>query len=180
MMEWDVLEGSGQRRKDLIALPRQVRPVEDRPDRNVLHAGDSMLCVAKEQLPLAPVHGGGYTCVREQGYPSSSATRPAHQCLDSGQLGRWEKEMAGQGPDSKRRTLLQQDSLKKRILVAEHETLIRGAAVALLQRLQCLFMVLDGGLELLDVFGATLSERSLCLPVPLLALFGCGIYLWLG
>jgi hypothetical protein len=52
--------------------------------------------------------------------------------------------------------------------------------VTLLQRLQRLFMVLDGGLELLDVLGAPLSERSLGLPVPLLALLGRGIYLGLG
>ena len=88
--------------------------------------------------------------------------------------------MAGQGPDSKRRTLLQQDSLKKRILVAEHETFVSGTTVTLLQGLQRLFMVLDGGFELLDVLGAPLSERSLSLPVPLLALLGGGIYLWLG
>jgi hypothetical protein len=41
-------------------------------------------------------------------------------------------------------------------------------------------MVLDGGLELLDVLGAPLSERSLSLPVPLLALLGRGIYLGLS
>lgn len=86
----------------------------------------------------------------------------------------------GDGPGSQQRTLLQQDSLKKRILVTEHETFISRTTVTLLQSLQCLFMVLDGGLELLDVFGAPLSECSLSLPIPLLALLGCGIDLWLG
>lgn len=179
-MGWDDPEGNGQRRKDLIALPRQVRSEEGRPGRNVLHAGGSMLCVAEGQQTLAAVHGGGYTSVREQGYRSSSATRPAHQCLDKGQLEQGHEGGTRGGPGSRQRTLLQQDSLKKRILVAEHETFVSGTTVTLLQGLQRLFMVLDGGFELLDVLGAPLSERRLGLPVPLLALLGRGIYLWLG
>ena len=179
-MGWDGPEGSEQRRKDLIALPHQVRSEEGRPDRNVLHAVGSVLCVGEEQQTLVVVHGGGYTSVREQGYQSSSATRPAHQCLDNGQLEQGHDRGTRGGPGGGRRTLLQQDSLKKRILVAEHETFVSGTTVTLLQGLQRLFMVLDGGLELLDVLGAPLSERSLGLPVPLLALLGCGIYLWLG
>lgn len=88
MTEWDDPEGNEQKRKDLVALPRQVRSVEGRPGRNVLHAVGSVLCVAEEQLPLTTEHGGGYTSVREQDCPFSSATRPAHQCLDNGQLDR--------------------------------------------------------------------------------------------
>jgi hypothetical protein len=88
--------------------------------------------------------------------------------------------MTKDGRGSKQRTLLQQDSLKKRILVTEHETFVSGTTVTLLQGLQRVFMVLDGGLELLDVLGAPLSERSLSLPVSLLALLGRGIYLGLS
>jgi hypothetical protein len=47
--------------------------------------------------------------------------------------------------------------------------------VTVLQVLQGIFMPLDGGLELLDIFSAALAEGSLSLSVALLALFGGGI-----
>lgn len=50
--------------------------------------------------------------------------------------------------------------------------------MALLQVLQGVFMVLDGGLELLDVLGASLAEGGLSLAVALLALLGGGVDLW--
>lgn len=43
-------------------------------------------------------------------------------------------------------TFLQKDSLQQRVLVPQHETLIRSLSMALLQVLQLLFMVLDGSL----------------------------------
>ena len=44
------------------------------------------------------------------------------------------------------RTFLEQDPLKKRILVAEHKAFVGGIAVAVLEVLQRLFMMLDGAL----------------------------------
>ena len=172
---WDDNGGNEQRRKDLVALLNQVQFLEERPGQHVLHVDGSRLSSAGEQVPLTLARDGGYTNVREQGYRSSSATRPAHQCLGGGQYVVKSGCQCIWGP-----TLFQQDSLEKRILVAEHQTFICGAAMALLQCLQCLLMVLDGGLELLDVFGAPLTERSLRLPIPLLALFRRGINLWLS
>lgn len=52
--------------------------------------------------------------------------------------------------------------------------------MALLQGMKCVLMVLDGSLELLDVLGAPLTECSLSLSIPLLALFRRSIDLWLG
>lgn len=49
--------------------------------------------------------------------------------------------------------------------------------MALLEILEILLMMLDGGLELLDVLGATLTEGRLCLTVTLFAFFRRGIYL---
>lgn len=49
--------------------------------------------------------------------------------------------------------------------------------MALLQRLQGVLIDLDGALQLLYVLCAALAKCSLGLPVPLLALFGSGIYL---
>jgi hypothetical protein len=77
-------------------------------------------------------------------------------------------------------TFFQQDSFEERVLVAQHETLVGSIAVAVLQVLQRLLVVLDGALELLDVFGAALAEGSLGLAVALLALFRGGIDLGEG
>lgn len=50
-------------------------------------------------------------------------------------------------------------------------------AVALLETLQRILVLLDGGLELFDVFGPPLAEGSLSLTVPLLPLLGRCVYL---
>lgn len=49
--------------------------------------------------------------------------------------------------------------------------------MTLLKSRQGLFILLDGGLQLLDVFGASLTERCLGLTVALLTFLGGGIYL---
>jgi hypothetical protein len=74
-------------------------------------------------------------------------------------------------------TFLEQDPLQQRVLVPEHQALVGGTAVALLQVLQRVLMVLDGALKLLDVLGTALAEGSLGLAVALLALLRGGIYL---
>jgi hypothetical protein len=80
--------------------------------------------------------------------------------------------------DKKGPTFFKQDSFEERVLIAQHETLVGSIAVAVLQILQRLLVVLDGALELLDVFCAALTEGSLGLAVALLALFRGGIDLW--
>lgn len=50
-------------------------------------------------------------------------------------------------------------------------------AVAVLQALQGVFMLLDGSFELLDILGPPLPEGCLSLAVPLLPLLGRCIYL---
>ena len=74
--------------------------------------------------------------------------------------------------------LFEEDALQEGVLVAEHQTLVRGGAVALLQALQRVALLLDGGLELLDVLGAPLAEGGLRLPVALLALLRGSVYLF--
>jgi hypothetical protein len=74
-------------------------------------------------------------------------------------------------------TFLQQDSLQKGILVAKHEALVGGIAVAILQVLQRLFMVFYRGLKLLDVLGAPFAKGSLSLTVALFALLRGCVYL---
>lgn len=49
--------------------------------------------------------------------------------------------------------------------------------MALLEVLQRIFMMLDGGLELFNILGATLSKGCLRLAIPLLPFFGCCINL---
>jgi hypothetical protein len=68
-------------------------------------------------------------------------------------------------------TFLEQDAFEQGVLVPEHQTLVGGGAVALLEVLEGFFMMLDGGLQLFDVFSATFSKGRLCLTIPLLALF---------
>lgn len=74
-------------------------------------------------------------------------------------------------------TFLQQDPFKQGVLVAKHETLVRGTAVTLLQRLKRLLVVFDGVLQLLYIFRPPFPESRLSLPISLLALFRSGIYL---
>ena len=66
-------------------------------------------------------------------------------------------------------TFLEENSLEKRVLVPEHQTLVRGAAVILLEGLQAFLVVFDGIFELLDVLRAPLAESSLSLSVALFA-----------
>lgn len=49
--------------------------------------------------------------------------------------------------------------------------------MALLQGLQGLFVPLDGGLQLFDILGPSLSKGCLGLAVPLFALFGSSVNL---
>ena len=74
-------------------------------------------------------------------------------------------------------TFFQENSLQKRVLVTEHQTLICRAAVTLLKRLERLLIVFDGGLELLDIFRPPFTKRGLRLSVSLLSFFRRGIYL---
>jgi hypothetical protein len=66
--------------------------------------------------------------------------------------------------------LLEQDTLQKRVLVTQHQTLIRGMAVGRLQVVEILLMNTDRLLQLLDVLGPPLAEGSLSLAVALLSL----------
>lgn len=73
------------------------------------------------------------------------------------------------------RTFLEEDALEQGVLVAQHQTLIGGMAMALLEALQRVFMLLDRRLQLLDVLGPPLTEGGLGLTIPLLSLFGCSV-----
>jgi hypothetical protein len=74
--------------------------------------------------------------------------------------------------EADRLTFFQQDTLKQRVLVAQHQALVGRRTVTLLERAQSIFVLLDRRLQLLDVLGSTFSERSLSLPVPLLSFLG--------
>lgn len=73
-------------------------------------------------------------------------------------------------PETPRLTFLQENSLEQRILVPEHQALISGGTMTLLEGPQSVFVLLDRCLELLDVLGSTFPERRLGLSVALLAL----------
>lgn len=73
-------------------------------------------------------------------------------------------------PGTSRHTFLQENSLEQRILVPEHQALISGRTMTLLEGPQSVFVLLDRCLELLDVLGSTFSERRLGLSVALFAL----------
>lgn len=73
-------------------------------------------------------------------------------------------------PETSRLTFLQENSLEQRILVPEHQALIGGRTMTLLEGPQSVFVLLDRRLELLDVLGSTFPERRLGLSVALLAL----------
>lgn len=72
-------------------------------------------------------------------------------------------------------TLLEEDTFQERVLVSEHQTLIGGGAVSRLEVVEVGLMDTDGLFELLYVFGTTLSEGGLSLPVPLFAFLGRGV-----
>lgn len=78
-------------------------------------------------------------------------------------------------PGATAHTFLEKDPFKERVLVAKHQALICSAAVSSLQAVEVRLMDADGLLQLLNVFGATLTEGCLGLTVALLALLGSGI-----
>jgi hypothetical protein len=85
-------------------------------------------------------------------------------------------ELASQHPRRNRRqTLFEENSLKQRILVPQHQTLISRLTMALLKTLQGIFMVLYGSFQLFDIFGSTFTKSRLRLTIPLLTLLRCGI-----
>jgi hypothetical protein len=69
-----------------------------------------------------------------------------------------------------RLTFFEENALKKRILVTQHQAFICSSAMILLQGLQRFFIALDGGLELANVLCATLAKGGLGLSVALLTL----------
>lgn len=66
--------------------------------------------------------------------------------------------------------LLEEDALKQRVLVSQHQTLVRSSTVGSVQISQRLFLNTDGLLKLFDVLGPPLAESCLSLAVALLAL----------
>lgn len=69
--------------------------------------------------------------------------------------------------------LLEENALKQRVLVSQHQTLVRSGAVGSVQVGQRLFLNADSLLKLFDVLGPALAESCLSLAVALLALL-CG------
>lgn len=69
--------------------------------------------------------------------------------------------------------LLEEYALKQRVLVSQHQTLVRGGTMGGIEIGQGLLLNTDGLLKLLDVLGAPFSESCLSLAVPLLPLL-CG------
>jgi len=67
--------------------------------------------------------------------------------------------------------LLEEDSLQKRVLVTQHQALVRGMAVGRLQVVEILLVNTDRLFQLLDVLGAALPESGLSLAVALFPLF---------
>jgi hypothetical protein len=72
-------------------------------------------------------------------------------------------------------SLLEKNTLKERILVSKHQTLIGSSAVSRLEVMEVRLMDANGLFELLYIFSSTFSESSLSLSVPLLSLFGSRI-----
>lgn len=70
---------------------------------------------------------------------------------------------------------LEEDTFQERVFVSEHQTLIGGGAVSRLEVVEVGLMDTDGLFELLYIFGTTLSEGGLGLPVALLAFLGRGV-----
>ena len=76
------------------------------------------------------------------------------------------------GTKKKWLTFFQQDTLEQRVFIAQHQALVGSRTMTLLQRAKSIFVLLDRRLKLLDVLGPAFSERSLSLPIPLLAFLG--------
>jgi hypothetical protein len=74
-------------------------------------------------------------------------------------------------------SLFKKNTLKKRILVSKHQTLIGSSAVGRLEVVKVGLMDANGLFELFYVLCSTFSESSLSLSVPLLSLFGSRINL---
>jgi hypothetical protein len=72
-------------------------------------------------------------------------------------------------------TLLEQDTLKQRVLIAQHQTFVGSCAMRCLQVVKIGFVNTNGLFKLLDVFGSTFSKSSLCLSVALLTFFRGGV-----
>lgn len=69
--------------------------------------------------------------------------------------------------------LLEEYALEQRVLISQHQTLVRGGTMSSIQISQRLLLDTDSLLELLDVLGSPLSKRCLGLAVSLLPLL-CG------
>lgn len=93
------------------------------------------------------------------------AVQPEHRCL----RGVSTRGTGQPGADTKQ-TLFEENTLKKRVLVSQHQALVSSAAVGGLQTGEVGFMGANGVLELFDVLGSTLAESRLSLAVSLLAL----------
>lgn len=72
-------------------------------------------------------------------------------------------------------TLFKKDSLQEGVLITKHQTLVGSSAVGRLEAVKVGLMDADSFLELLDIFGSSLSEGCLRLSIALLALFGGSI-----
>lgn len=69
--------------------------------------------------------------------------------------------------------LLEEYALEQRVLISQHQTLVRGGTMSSIQVSQGLLLDTDGLLELLDVLGSALPKSCLSLAVSLLPLL-CG------
>lgn len=66
---------------------------------------------------------------------------------------------------------LEEDTFQKRVLVTQHQALVRSMAVGRLQVVEILLMDTDRLLQLLDVLCSPFTESCLSLAVTLFALF---------
>lgn len=73
--------------------------------------------------------------------------------------------------------LLEEDTFQQGVLVSQHETFVCRRAMSGIEVGERLLLHTYRLLELLDVFGAPLTERRLSLPVSLLPLLRCRVYL---
>lgn len=80
-------------------------------------------------------------------------------------------------PDMVRPTFLKQDALEEGVLIPKHKTFVGSSSMTLLEGGQRFFILLDSGLELLDVLGSSFPKGCLCLAVALLTFLGGRIYL---
>lgn len=69
--------------------------------------------------------------------------------------------------------LFEEYALEQRVLISQHQTLVRGGTMSSIQISQRLLLDTDSLFKLLDVLGSPLSKRCLSLAVSLLPLL-CG------